>query len=697
MAIQENFTYYYDDLTAQHFLRPTLTIREIFLEEQCNFLVEQDVLQDYHILNFHDNQANISIDAWGFLTSEDIKDSSLALILCDFTDSTTLQSQSMTEFRKFLLKAKRFVTASLREDFYLSLFTVNAPAASLAEFIFKNQSNLESIKIIGVSNQQITSRANTLIISDNFVRDIAIYFDVWDFPRFSKIQQSLSGRESVDLDFKHDYNVEQGFPILKTAGNTPDIESFLFVIPGGVLASMYEQWNERLLEQNPRTFLQFTGKVNKGIRNTILNEPEKFFSYNNGISAVAEEVVLDSDLKNLEAVRNFQIVNGGQTTASIYNAMVQARKTKREINLDNISVMVKLSVIKDKDRAEDIIPKISEYSNTQNKVNPSAFSVRHIFHKTIEKYSRNIWTPSKQGVRETHWYYERVQGQYKNAINLRKTKTEKVNFENENPKIQVIKREELAKFLLTFDLLPHKVCLGAQKGYAEFCVRYLKTNEEGEGVVSADLNEAFFQEVCAKAILFRSLEKRIKRDIRFVAVPYTLAYLAKCIKTKGYTFDFQQIWKNQWDINSLVDLLEEASEKVIEYIQTSMPIEYSLPSEWGKRELCWAGIDITKIVFEPFYAYCISASDDQERKVQAKKVGKIDRQIDALEYIVNKGDAYWKALENWGLKTNLLTAKSLGILSSATNFRRRIPSDAQARAIRLIEEAAIKEGFFVSS
>lgn len=697
-----NYTTMFDDLMASAMSNDPSVLEEHFLEDRCQFLVDQDVIQDYHIVNYNNEELKLRVDAWGFRTCmESEKEGTLVLILNDFCFSNELQTQSLTDFRVFLNKGKRFFQHCLKEDFRLNTIRESEAVSSLADYVYLNQASMFNVLIVGITNKKISARKNNLIISENSLKDITLNYDTWDFERFLKIEGSTSGRESVDIDFIDDYPLSvsnnSGLPVLQTPSNCSYLSSYLFVLPSSILVKLYDQWNERLLDQNPRTFLQFSGKVNKGLRNTIYNMPERFFSYNNGISAVAESIEIDDNKNTITKINNFQIVNGGQTTASIYFAAMQAKKQRKELELDKLSVMVKLTIV-DADHVSEVIPKISEYSNTQNKVNPSAFSINHPFHRTIEKYSRNIWTPSHPGEMETHWYYERVQGQYKNAIKLAKTPAAKRQFENNNPKKQMFKHTDLSKYILTFDELPHIVCLGAQKCYARFCSTYLKIDEEGMAVIDSTINETMFKEIVSKALLTKMLDKTQTTGIRFVSVPYTLAIVVRALRKHGYVIDYDKIWQNQWDGNEiLINTLVEESKKIMVIMRDSMPDTFSILSEWGKREACWKLFDDYIVDINPLKEFCISSVNHANKLKEAKKIGAIDVQIAALTYVCNKGDSYWRMLFDWSYKTGKMDPISQSILKSATNFRVKFPSEKQAKAIKKIEQKAIEEGFFVKS
>ena len=166
--------------------------------------------------------------------------------------------------------------------------------------------------------------------------------------------------------------------------NTAEYHSFLLVMPGALIADLYARFSSRLLEQNVRSFLQARAAVNKGIRDTILNDPKMFFAYNNGITATAANVIVQKAADGLRMTRieDLQIVNGGQTTASLFHT-----RRKDKANLDGVFVQVKLSIVS-QGLSETVVPKISEYANTQNRVNAADFFSNHPFHVRMEEASR---------------------------------------------------------------------------------------------------------------------------------------------------------------------------------------------------------------------------------------------------------------------------------------------------------------------
>lgn len=664
-----------------------------FLEEQCSFLIDQDVLQNYHIVNYNSNEKNCRVDAWGIKPAiEASMENSLVLILSDFRETEQLQNQTLSSFRSFLEKGKIFFLNSLKDNFRLDdLRNENDQVKSLSDYIAQNRLSLYDITIIGLTNTLITSRSNTLVISEMNTSDYLFHYDVWDLERFRKIQTSFKGRESVDIDFVNDYALENGIKALTADTKSPTMQSYLFVLPGSILYKMYEQWNERLLEQNPRTFLQFTGKVNKGLKKTLTKAPDRFFCYNNGITAVASGVEYNNNTITL--IRNFQIVNGGQTTASIFNCARNASKTKELFELDRVFVMVKMTVIEDDEFAKEIVPKISEYSNTQNKVSSYAFSIHHEYHKKMEEFSRKIWAPANSG-EETHWYYERILGQYKNAITLCRTPSEKKLFEKQNPKNQMFKTVDLAKYVLSFDKHPDNVCLGAQKCYAIFCRDYLKADKESEEeqVYNGYLNEELFKENCVKAMIYKALEKRQSNGVRFVSVPYIIACVINNLEKQKLSLDYQAIWKLQWKSTVLFDEISKFGDIVISLIVKNMPAGTPILSEWAKKPDCWANLKKLELDTSKTEQFCLPKEMYQEQKKDQKKEKQQMNEAEAQIYVFNQGIPYWCKVQNFVANNNIGIE---GIQASILNciISGKIISGKQANYLVKLESKVKEEGF----
>ncbi len=402
-------------------------------------------------------------------------------------------------------------------------------------------------------------------LKDNLVRVNAVIITDGNYPGDFPSSQTISGYPIFYrvIDVNYLYNItekshipiainfaQEGFvvPCIVSPSENEEYQSYLAIISGQALATIYERYGSRLLEQNVRSFLQFTGKINKGIRNTILKEPHMFLAFNNGIAATAEKIEIDKseDGKGLviSYVEDFQIVNGGQTTASIYHTL-----KKDKANISGISVQLKLSVVKNKSNFSEIVSRISEYANTQNKVSVSDLSSNRPYHIEIEKLSRNIFAPHVTGqTNQTKWFYERARGQFKNArLKEGFTKAKQRAFDLKNPKYQMFTKEELAKYVNAYNEIfdgkklvigPNFVVRGNQKNYVQF-INYNIVKQP---------DSIYFENIIAKTILFRTAEKiyGIKPnaigDLRYITVPYSISLLTYKTNCK---LDLYKIWKNQ--------------------------------------------------------------------------------------------------------------------------------------------------------
>jgi hypothetical protein len=486
-----------------------------------------------------------------------------------------------------------------------------------------------------------------------------VYFKVFD------LQALYNVSEKSNIPYEINFQ-EDGFdvPCIASPSFNMDYQSYLAIIPGIAIASLYERLGARLLEQNVRSFLQFTGKINKGIRTTIKDEPHMFLAFNNGIAATADEVEFvkseDGSGLLLSRVKDLQIVNGGQTTASIFHTW---KKDKADIS--NIHVQVKLSVVKNKDNFSTIVSRISEYANTQNKISIADLSSNRPYHIEFEKLSRSIFTPlSDNKTLQTRWFYERARGQYRNArLKDGFNKSRLKAFDLKNPKFQMFTKEELAKYINSYEEVisgnkiligPHYVVRGSQKNYIQFINFNLKKK----------LNNIYFEDSIAKAIIFKTAEKvygvkpNAIGDMRYITVPYSIALL--CYLTKN-RLDLYKIWRNQEVSNALKDLLYQMMLEVESLIKSSAP--GGLYGEWAKKEECWIQIKKNKFSFnfneieEDF----IDENNFSKRKLLNDDEVTKDQINADLEKIKSISHQLWKEIENFGYSTKLLTEQQCNI------------------------------------
>lgn len=480
-----------------------------------------------------------------------------------------------------------------------------------------------------------------------------IYYRVLDINYMYRISEE--SRMPIEIDFVED---KFRIPCLAASSENNDYEAYVAILPGKCLYNLYERFGARLLEQNVRSFLQFTGKINKGIRDTIKMEPHMFFAYNNGIAATADHIDLDETGRYITKINNLQIVNGGQTTASIYYT-----HKKDRADISNIYVQIKISVIKKQDQFSEIVSRISKYANTQNKVNDADFTANNPYLVEFEKMSRMILTPlSSASSLQTTWFFERARGQYKS---LRQkdgfTKSRQKAFDQKFPSRQVITKVELAKYINAYSEVydgkklvigPHIVVRGNEKNFARFINNNLPDSIK-------KINNIYFEDAIAKAILFRTADKRYGTkandynigELKQVVVPYTIALLTHI--TKG-RIDLYKIWKNQQLSPALSDFIYDMMIQVNEFILKESPSTYY--TEWAKKEECWGkikdysfGYDLSKIESD-----MIDLANPPVRKIISDTESKTSTYEYEMGIIRSIPVSLWNKIAEWGQLSGVL-------------------------------------------
>ncbi len=537
------------------------------------------------------------------------------------------------------------------------------------------------------------ARVNVIIITDGVyqgevpenqtISGYPVFFKVVDLNYLYNISEK--SHTPIEIDFKADgYKV----PCIKSASVNSEYQTYLAIIPGEALVDIYERFGSRLLEQNVRSFLQFTGKVNGGIRKTILDEPHMFLAFNNGIAATADELQLEKSDGGLfiTSVSDLQIVNGGQTTASIYHTW---KKDKKEVS--DVFVQIKLSVIKNKEKFNSIVGQISEYANTQNKVSVSDLSSNRPYHIDLEKISRDIWAPpSQEFTIQTRWFYERARGQYKNARLKEGISSAKLRaFDLKNPKGQMFTKEDLAKYVNSFEEIlegkkivvgPHFVVRGNQKNYVQFMHHNIPTT----------IDTAYYENVIAKAILFRTTERRygIKPnaigEMRFITVPYAISYLSHILPSK---INLYKIWKTQRVSPELQNALYEVMRKIDNFIKKKAL--GSLYSEWAKKEECWLevksqdfGVNVKAIMEDLQTQKSISLRKKSNGKQGEKQIKDEEIRIKSLSPNI------WKRIEQWGRTTKTLTVPQQNTawsLSLKLRLCKKITDHERVIGVKIVE------------
>lgn len=651
-------------------------VEDAFFELFCSYLMDAGELDTADRVPYAPVTGGRRVDGYG----GDLAQAAgvLSLIIADFQHECEIARLNQTELDRIFARVSKFLLSALDGKFRNSLEETD-PAFGLADLIAARWPNTNKVRLFLISNRELSTKIDGREAGELDGKPIT--YSVWDIQRLYRFAASGMGREEIEIDL-NDY----GGPIPLLPAHLADAgyQAYLAVVPGAQLASIYDRWGARLLEQNVRVFLQARGSVNKGIRNTIDNDAEMFFAYNNGITATAEGVTTKSAGGSLmlAGLQNLQIVNGGQTTASIHAA------SRRQADLSKVFVQMKLSIVPS-ERAIDVVPKISEYANSQNRVNAADFFANHPFHVRIEEFSRRIFAPSPDGTfRESKWYYERARGQYQDARGLLSV-TQRKKFDLEYPKSQLISKTDLAKYLNLWRGAPDTVSKGAQKNFAAFA-----------GAIGRDwtkqadeFNEEFYRQSIAKGIIFKATEALVTEQAwyqggyRANVVAYAIAKLAHDVEAKGLAVDFDRIWKTQTVSEPMKQMLISVSEQVHDVL-TSPPSGISNVTEWAKQQACWARVKALVIDWpDEWLAELIGKDEQRAIKKSAVKDQKMLNGIEAQSAAVNAGGQFWSQIADWGRSKKLLTPTEAGILAVAASIPNRIPTERQSvRAVEILRK-----------
>ena len=550
-----------------------------------------------------------------------------------------------------------------------------SPVFDMAAYIHAFRGSLTKVRLCVITDGRTTIES---VAQDQPLGDIAISNSLWDVVRLHRLSTSGRQRETISIDLRERFG--EPIPCLQAASTQEGYRAFLMLIPGDVLRSIYADFGSRLLETNVRSFLQARGKVNRGIRDTIAREPERFLAYNNGITLTAETVEL-CDVGGSRVVarlNGLQIVNGGQTTASL----LAADRGRADLSL--VHVAAKLIEITEGEVQDELVRNVSRYANSQNRISEADFSANDPFHVRIEELSRTTWAPAVGGSqRQTKWFYERARGQYQDAKGSETTPAKRRAFSAEHPTGQRFTKTDLAKFENTWDQLPHVVSRGAQKNFSDYMVRL---GERDQTVV----DRTHFEHLVAKAILFRTTERIVQRQnfggYRANIVTYTLALLSNATSQR---IDLDQIWREQNLTQKLQEVIAELSHDVHRIITN--PHTARNITEWSKAERCWEIVrtSVSRAPVDRIGDELLNTA--ATKKEQKRSISSVSPDhVENLKRLVKVNSEGWRMLVDWGTGTASIDpgqrqlALRIGrALQRGSSIR---PADA-ARAVEILDRA----------
>ena len=603
MEVNELFKYRQDILdTAKdddEFIRQEPVLAELLPYMLDAKLVDsEDVTPSY----FSPGYDSLKVNAY---TVNDSKERLQLFIINDESIDESISEDDLcislrADYGKQFKKVTKFLNLSIKGDLNNKVQDSDGVVKSLIAKLNSN-AGIEQFDVIEiflltltatVSNRGETIQPRKIHFDDEFLKtkfekndeiikkDILILRKVIDLNFLASVIESRGNREPLTINFNRDLNKK--IEVIQAA-DEKNFESYLCVLDGEIIAGLYKRYSSRLLEKNVRSFLQFKG-VNRGIKETIRDKPEQFIAFNNGLTVTATSAIITPYKKVLflDSLTDFQIVNGGQTTASIYFSQ------KEGLDISKVKVMAKINIAKDVNECDldDLISNISKFSNTQSRVSNVDLRSKSPQLRKLKTFSDSVITPSG-----SKWFFERAKGEF--LTKVRHAGSNGNRLKNEFPKERRFTNMELAKYYSAWGACPHLVKKGGEKIFRHFIE---VIDPEGNGDKAINIDREFYEKLVAKIILFRQMEKIYGQgknslgQLRAAVIPYVLAvlYMYTDASPSGKYFNLDKIWKEEGFEQDLYEYL-----KVHMLLMNDLIKKYSASedyNEYSKKTELWASI-----------------------------------------------------------------------------------------------------------
>ena len=697
MEIQDYIEKFTSDVYAEADANQ-ISVEEAFLINVADNLIESEVISKFIPEYFTKaGRYNRKIEFNGY--SHEKADGTFNLFVVDNLDEIE-NALTNTLLDSLIKRAEELVYCAIESKFVdWEESSAGYEVASQIHRLYQNRERMDTdfdlrkIRIFVLTNKIISKRFKN--IKRDTIYNIPVEFSVYDSSKLFDMAKVGFEKEPVDIFFE-DYSIP-GIYATKCISKSDEFESYLAAIPGEVLANIYLENGTQVLEGNVRAFLSTRGKVNKGIRKTIITEPEKFFVLNNGITVTSTGIEVDNTKEGflITKIGDLQIVNGGQTTASLANAII-----KDKADLSKVRVMVKLTVLSNQDIAIKLVPEISRASNSQNKVDEADFFSNHPFHIKIQELSERNMAPAVDGNQyQTEWFYERARGQY-TVAQMKLTPSESKAWQKKHPKSQMIKKTDLAKFVMTYEGFPQEASRGSQAVMKKFSTIIQGPNGD-DGLWannSSEINGAYFRDLISKAIIFKETEKLVSslewykeiKSYRANIVAYSIAVLSHYAKMKKKSIDLKRVWNNQHMYDHLESQLKVTTKEIYEFLVSEERLTQNV-TEWAKKEECWKRAQKKKwTILDKFETSLVEIVKEKKSEVTEAKV-------DSMHFVVSETNLdFWFSLKDWGMKHLYLNPKDEGFIDIAISIheRGRLPaSDKSYSEILRVYNYLVSKGF----
>lgn len=671
---------------------------EAFGEEVAERLETAEVVQDLTIAPLRCIGRNRSrLGLLGY--AEDAADGSL-VILCDAFYDSAGAMLSTANARAAFRSATGFIEQSL-DGYLIENLEISSREAEHARYfrdllrrgeLRANADQVTRFKLILVTDGVMSGRLRSLESSE--ICGLPATYAIWDISRFEDLSRSSSGQDDYEVDLTR--WIPHGLSCLPATSTDASTKSYLAVVPARLLADVYAEFGSQLLESNVRTFLSARGKVNRGIQRTLVNEPEKFLSYNNGLTTTATgvTVVESPEGPRITAINNWQIVNGGQTTASI----AHFSRSQKSAVLDDVYVAMKLVTVSPED-ASEVVSSISRYANSQNAVSEADLFSNSPFHVRLEQISRRLLAPAAEGQNvHTKWFYERARGQWENARNSGPASHVK-RFDLEYPKKQRITKTDWAKYAFSWGKRPHEVSRGAQSNFMAFARLASELWAKSED----QFGDAYFRAGVAKAIMYAEVRAAVMASEWYSSgylaniVTYAMARFSHEIEMRfpGRKYDLEQVWKRQ--------ALSEPSRQALVSIAYEMQQILTDPdrpqanvTQWAKQEEAWRRAKAHPVVLDPLLTMDLVDGDAvRSRQTEARRERQIDTGMETVARVLAVKRGVWTSVLEEASGAGVLSPDDLGIIRVVMSGK--VPTDRQAARAWRILERCVDAGFILAS
>lgn len=672
---------------------------DIFIDECKDILINDfgllsDLTHTYIDWKTNNNKfRNMRLDA-SYL---EVSINTIHLLYADFNDGSMdyINSEFIREKSQLL---ENFFTNVLAG--YFNGTSESDPTTEIAKSIKKNLDLIKKIHVIIVSTNLKSTRLKTTIELKSLKmgnKTFDVDLTLLDIENIYHAKMAVAQKEDIVINTK-DFGVN-GIPCIKAQIESKEYESYLAVVPGKFLSDIYLKYNARLLESNVRSFLNTRGEINKGILNTILNDKEKFFAFNNGISTTADavEIVNTSNGPSIVSFKNLQIINGGQTTASLASAVL-----KNDADLNGIYVQMKLSIINETADKPELIRLISKFANKQNKVTNADLNSNHPFYTRIEEFSRKIKAPlAPNSTVQSIWFFERSRGQYDQSKMKLRTKKERDIYELQNPKAQKFTKTDLAKYINSDAMRPYDVSWGAEVNMTKFQLLMEREWDKNKN----QFNEVYYKDLISKAIIFKKIEKLISEEDWYInnkgyraqLVPYTFSKFMFEISKTNKVFNYKKVWEQQFVPETYSNDLRRIA-KLCYDVFNDPNRQYLNIGEYAKRQVCWDAVkEKTYSLSEETLNSLIDKEDKDVENRLASKEQKFNTEVSSEVEIFNRGISYWEKIKEIGIQLKELNAYECQLCDYAVKYIQQIYRSLSKKQVKDLSEISRKMSQYIES